>query len=540
MGLKRSLLFGLGVVIIASSYCFANTVIDDFDDGNNKSKIQKYWYFYTDYDNNGTSSIYGVQDKPQFEGGYDGKDGTYGAVMEFTLGDTAGMKDGCKPYVAMGLNFAEGSNASGRYPYDLTGADSISFYIKGDKAFTARLYMELTTVKNWDDFFHSIDVTTSWQHVSIPMKKDAKKGFKQNGWDEDLDLDFDLTKVAKMNFRVRWEENPELTEGTLFIDSVVMVGDAKFPKEGTIKTEDVGTFPSKGLLNNFDGGKKKNTLGFSWYAYDDGTLDGGSSVFTSGYDEETKQLLVDATGGYDNTEGIALSVTLGDMIPNESDPKNPIAPFCGIGTTLGDATNGYFDASSGTGVYLNYKSDIDVDMELVDSTTRNDGIAFHVVLPSTGGEWKQAKALFSAFILPDWVNVDDLTDEQATLNKKVLSKLQFKISGDAKTDANFAIDNIYFDGVSIVGVLPLHKKLAAKGINYIQTSDVIRINFSNTIGNAKVSMINPLGKVVYFKNINNLSRSCSIPLFNNTSGVYVLKIAGNNGLIEVAPINIVK
>lgn len=540
MGSRKSLLFGLGL-LIASSYCVANTVIDDFDDGNSKSKIQKYWYFYTDYDNNGESAIYGEQQKPTFVGGYEGKDGTSGAVMEFTLGDTAGMTDGCKPYVAMGLNFGEGSNASGRYAYDLTGADSISFYVKGDKAFTARLYMELTTVKNYDDFFYSISVTTSWQHVSIAMKKDSKKGFKQMGWDEDQLVDFDLDKVAKMNFRVRWDENKEdLTEGILFIDSIVMHGNAKFPKQGTINPEDIGSFPSKGLLNNFDEGKKKNTLGYSWYGYADTTFPDGTSKFTSGFDYETNQLEVDETGGYDNTEGIALSVTLGDMIENTSDPQNPIAPYVGLGTTLGNASEGYFDASSGSGVYLNYKSDIDVEMELMDNTTRPDGVAFHVVLPSTQGEWKQIKASFSAFILPDWVNVADLTDEEANLDKSALSQLQFKITGDANTDANFAIDNIYFDGVTIVGVLPLNKKLAANGVSYIQTRDLIKINFNNTIGNAKISMINPLGKVVCFKNINNLSRSCSIPLLNSTSGVYVLRIVGSNGLTEVAPIHIVK
>ncbi len=537
MGSRRSFLLGLGV-IIASSYCVADTVIDDFDDGNSKSKIQKYWYFYTDVDNNGQSTIYGTQSKPEFVGEYDGKDGTYGAVMEFTLGDTAGMTDGCKPYVAMGLNFAEGTSASGRYPYDLTGADSISFYVKGDKAFTARLYMELTNVTNWDDFFYSINVTTSWQRVSIAMKKDNKKGFKQNGWEDEY-ADFDLTKVAKMNFRVRWDENPDLKSGELYIDSVVMHGNAKFPKIGAIKPEPVGNFPSKGLLNDFTDGKKKNTLGFSWFAYDDGTLDGGS-VFTSGYDDETDQIIVDETGGYDNTEGIALSVTLGDLIPNSSDPKNPIAPFCGIGTTLGDASKGFFDAGGGSGVYLNYKSDIDVDMELVDSTTRSDGIAFYVVLPSTGGEWMQVKATFSTFVLPDWVSAGDLTDEQAKLNTKVLSKLQFKISGDPNTDANFAVDNIYFDGVPIVGVLPLNKRLANKGINYVQTRDAVKISLSNSIGNAKVSLVNPIGKVVYFKNVNGLSRSCSIPLFNHASGVYVLRIAGSNGMTEVTPINIVK
>ncbi len=538
MGSIRSLLFGIGV-IIASSYCVANTVIDDFDDGNNKSKIQKYWYFYTDVDNNGQSTIFGEQNKPEFFGEYDGKDGTYGAAMEFTLGDTAGMTDGCKPYIAMGLNFAEGTSASARYAYDLTGADSITFWVKGDKAFTARLYMELTTVKNWDDFFYSIDVTTSWQYVSIPMKKDSKKGFKQNGWDEDAVVAFDLTKIAKMNFRVRWDENPDLTDGTLYIDSIVMVGNAKFPKMGTINPTDVGSFPSDGLLNDFADGKKKNTLGFSWFSYMDGS-DGGTSEFTSGYDSETDQLEVDETGGYDGTEGLAVSVTLGDMIENEADPKNPIAPFCGIGTILGDAKNGYFDASSGSGVYLNYKSDIDVEMELVDSTARDPGIAFHVVLPSTQGEWKQVKASFSAFILQDWVNVADLSDEQAALNKEVLSKLQFKITGDASIDGNFSIDNIYFDGVPIVGVLPLNRKLASKGISYVQNHDAIRINFNNKIGNAKVSMINPLGKVVFFKNINNVSRSCAIPLLNNASGVYVLRIVGSDGLTEVAPIHIVK
>lgn len=534
----KCLILGLGV-LIASTYCLANTVIDDFDDGNSKSKIQKYWYFYTDVDNDGTSTIYGVAKNPEFAGEYDGKDGTYGAAMEFNLGDTSGMSSGCKPYVAMGLNFAEGTSTNGRYPYDLTGADSISFYVKGDKAFTARLYMELTTVKNWDDYFYAIDVTTSWQHVTIAMKKDSKKGFKQNGWDDEY-VAFDLTQIAKMNFRVRWDENPDLEDGTLYIDSIVMHGNAKFPKQGTINPEDVGSLPSSEcLLNNFADGKKKNTLGFSWFTYTDNTIE-GTSVFTAGYDDDTKNLELDATGGYDNTEGISISVKLGDMIPNSSDPKNPIAPFVGIGTTLGDETNGFFNAGGGTGIYLNYKSDIEVELELVDTTSRTDGMAFHVVLPTTQGEWKQINAPFSAFVLPDWVNKADLTTAQAELNETCLSKLQIKISGDAKADGNFSLDNIYFDGVSIVSVLPLNQKIYSNGISFVRNRDAIKINFNNLAGSASVSLLNPMGKIVNLQKLNNRFSSCSIPLSGKASGVYILKIAGSSGLIQTRSIHIVK
>jgi hypothetical protein len=59
------------------------------------------------------------------------------------------------------------------------------------------------------------------------------------------------------------------------------------------------------------------------------------------------------------------------------------------------------------------------------------------------------------------------------------------------------------------------------------------------LGNATLSLVDPMGKVVALEKINPNSRACSISLLNKASGVYFLKVASSN-FVETAKIYIAK
>jgi hypothetical protein len=58
------------------------------------------------------------------------------------------------------------------------------------------------------------------------------------------------------------------------------------------------------------------------------------------------------------------------------------------------------------------------------------------------------------------------------------------------------------------------------------------------VDGATISLINTMGKVVASKDINKETMSCTLPLTNNASGVYFLKISSVNGIVETAPVHI--
>lgn len=517
-------------MLLAASYGFSDVMFENFDDGN-ESVVGSYWYYYTDVAPacNGTSTVFGVTEDPVFSLSPDGVEGTSCGYMEFVLGDTAGMINSVQPFVAF-------ENKTEGVYHDFTGTKKITFDIKADKKMKVKFNVITKEVTNSNYYNKKIDVTTAWQTVEILFEKDADLGLTQENWGASTKaVAFNPAQVAGFNWMVRYNENPTIGfSGTIYIDNVTLVGDLKVKMYDEIDTLlPTGSYSGKGLLSDFSGDVFEATVlktGGSWYTYDDGT-----SKFTKGLDGDG-MIAPDENGGVTGG-GISMAYELGTKFLSGTDT---VAPYCGVGFNILDGMNKPYDAvtDKATGLYFEYKSTgAYVDVEFEDNIiTRPAGATWHIKLPPTEGEWVGAKILFSDLVLPKWAK------SAATLRKNALLRINFKMSGAEHQEGTFAIDNVYLTDAELAmnSIRSKATKLANKGIFVKQHNNNINVNIGKQFNDAKVSLINPAGKVVALKSLDTKSRSCSIPMLNNASGVYLLRVTSSNGLIETAPIHIVR
>jgi hypothetical protein len=510
-------------VLLAASFSFSDFLIDDFNDGNNRNEIDAYWYFYDDYSPGGSSI---VNNDPFEEYGIE--DGV--AVMDFTLGDSVDKVDYMLyPFVGMGFNF---DGEDGKTNFDLTGATALKFRAKGDQKFVVKLLIETSNVTDDNKLHHKFEVTQAWREVTVLLEKDPDLGLTQENWGSSSPKrDYDPTKVQKLAFQVRGNENKTLKDGKLYIDDLVLVGNPKIKAWGELDTVSVGTYTGKGLLSDFEGDYPfENKIKGEWYNYTDGEID-GSSAFTKGVDQDGN-LIVDEDGGVSGC-GISVSFLLGEKIEGVDDS---IAPFCGIGTNVTKGGKSYNAKEVGaTGIYFEYKSDLPIVVEVEDSIKRGDGAVYFAKLPSTGGNWAGAVVPFDSLKLPKWVGKG--VAKLATTN---LKKIQFKLTGNPNDEGSFSIDNLYLMNAELVNVKQRIQNLAAKGIKVNQRNNQLNIQLDNRLGDSKISLVNPVGKIVLSKRVSSGARYCTLPLSNRANGVYLLKISSANGNVETLPLNVTR
>jgi hypothetical protein len=537
MLLKRSKMIAVAglYLLLAVSFGFADFLIDDFNDQDNKNEIGTYWYFYNDNDPGGTSEVL----NDPFEDAGVNADGV--AVMEYSLGDSVDKDDYMLyPFVGVGFNFI----GEGTKPYDLTGATAISFDIWADKAMKVKFLVETSDLKSSDDKLHSIlevGKTKEKKTVLLTIDKTLPNALKQEGWGTPKIKTYDPTTNLKIAFQLRGhpDENPTFGKGTsgkLYIDNFTIVGPVKIKKWAELDTVAIGTYKSTdGLLADFSEDEPTiNRLAGEWFIYNDED-NGGTSKFTKGFDpDDEKKFIADEAGGAGGTAGVSMAFELGPKLA--TDEGDSILPYVGIGCNiLKGGRKGYNAKGDGaTGLYLEYKSNIYVNIELEDTVNRGSGVVYHAVLPPTGAKWAGVKIPFDSLKLQQWVT--GTKPELATNN---LKKIQFKLSDGAIKEGNFAFDNLYFTGAKFTGVIARHQRLMNNDINVNQTGNVLKVMFNNMRGvdGANVSLINTIGRVVASKSINMETMSCILPLYNNASGIYLLKISVN-GIVKTAPIHI--
>lgn len=510
-------------LLMTASFVSSDFILDDFNDGNGESALQSYWYFYTDAGNKGTSTVENVAINPPFVGFYEGKDGTFGVQLNFKLGDSTGMEDGVKPYVAFETEFIQGGTI------DFTGVEKIRFDVKGSASVKKIQFCVPTSdVADYNYFQKVVDVSEVWTTQEILFKKDLTLGLRQEPWG--TPASFNPANIQKFLLKVRKNENTSLTTGTLWIDNIVLVGNAKELKRyGQIDTVSPGKFTGGALLSNFDDELPAtlNSLGYYWYSYTDESIQGTSAItrgITDGF------LMADQTGGI---SGGALSVSfvLGNKIVDNA--GNTILPFVGVGTELGTASKPYNAFKAGaSGIYVDYKSDgLFIDVEVEDYNPRPNGVVWFSKLPPTNNAWKGATINFSQLTLTSWAKDIDPID------KMNLLKINFKISDEAIKEGSFSIDNVYLVGAT--GVISPLRNFATKGITASQNNRILTISFDSPeyMSGTTLSLFNSLGKVVTSSTIAAGQRSCSIPLHNAT-GMYVLRVMSKKGTVRTAPLHI--
>lgn len=521
-------------LLMAVSFGFADFLIDDFNDKDNKNEIGSYWYFYNDNDPGGTSTV----TNDPFESSGVNEDGV--AVMEYTLGDSVEKTDyTLYPFVGMGFNFI----GTGKTPYDLTGATAISFDIWADKATKVKFLLETSDCTS-DDKLHSIitaGTTKTNVKVLLEVDKTLTNALKQEGWGKPVIAKYDPTKNLKVAFQLRGNENPTFgkgTKGKLFVDNFNIVGSPKIRKWSELDTVALGTYKSDlGLLSDFSSETPTiNNLKGEWFIYNDKD-NTGTSKFTIGFDpEDDKKFLVNATGGAGGTPGVSMAFELGPKLVTSA--GDSITPYVGVGCNILKGGKKGYDAKTdgATGIYLEYKSAIYVNVEVEDSINRGSGVVYYAVLPPTGTKWAGAKIPFDSLKLPQW-----FSDPAPKLTTSGLRKIQFKLTDGAIKEGTFALDNIYFMGAKFSsGIIARSHKLAKNNIDINQIGNVINVRFNGkaALESGSVSLLNTMGKVVAAKSISKEVNTCSLPLGNNASGVYLLRVTSENGLIETIPVHL--
>lgn len=524
MGFKRSGKISIACIglLLAASFSFADFVIDDFNDGNNRNELDAYWYFYDDTDPGGNSIV----NNDPFED-YGIEDGV--AMMDFSLGDSLDMDDYILyPFVGMGFNF---DGADGNTDFDLTGATALQFRAKADQELVVKLLIETSNVTDDNKLHHKFEVGEAWTTVTVLLEDDPDLGLYQENWGSSSPKKkYDATKVQKLAFQVRGNENKKLKDGILYIDDMVLVGSPKIKAWGELDTVSVDSYSGKGLLADFEGDYPfENKIKGEWYNYTDQEID-GSSDFTQGVDGDGN-LLVDEDGGISGS-GLSVSFLLGDKMEGTDDS---ILPFCGVGTNIIKGGKSYdAEAVGATGIYFEYKSDFPVTVEVEDSIQRADGAVYYAKLPSTEGNWAGALIPFDSLKLPKWVG------SGKALATTHLKKIQFKLSDGAKKEGSFSLDNLYLMDAELVGIKQRIRNLAAKGIKVNQRNNHLNIQLDNRLGDSRISLVNPAGKIVLSRTVSSSVRNYSLPLFNNASGVYLLKISSANGNMETLPLHVIR
>jgi hypothetical protein len=519
---------------MAVSFGFADFLIDDFNDKDNKNEIGTYWYFYDDTKAGGSSSV----TNDPFETGGVNEDGV--AVMEYTFGDSVDKGDYVLyPFVGLGFNFI----GNGKTAYDLTGATAISFDIWADKATKVKFLLETEDLTATDNKLHSIiDVGTTKANkkVTLEIDKTIANALKQENWGTPILKKYDPTKNLKIAFQLRGNENPTFVKGTtgkLYVDNFTIVGSPKIRKWGELDTVALGTYKSDlGLLSDFSSETPTiNNLKGEWFLYNDADNE-GTSKFTNGFDPENpKNFLVNETGGAGGTPGVSLAFELGPKLLSGTDS---ILPYVGVGCNILKGGKKGYDAKTdgATGLYLEYKSNFYVNVEVEDSINRGAGVVFYAVLPPTGTNWAGIKIPFDSLKKPQW-----LEKMVPNLTLTGLRKIQFKLSDGAIKEGTFAFDNVYFMGAKFSsGIIARSHKLINNNIGIDQIGNVINVRFNgkSALEGGSVSLLNTMGKVVATKSINKEVNTCTLPLGNNASGVYLLRVTSENGLVETIPVHL--
>ena len=140
-----------------------------------------------------------------------------------------------------------------------------------------------------------------------------------------------------------------------------------------------------------------------------------------------------------------------------------------------------------------------VRLEVYANVFSIDGEVHYIDLPYTGPEYRKgATVQFSKLVLPQWNGVVPVA-----LDVTQLKKLQWTVQDAPGTTGEVAIDNVYFLVARII--FPISAKPikfrrnpvnAMDGISTSIINGALRINVTQEISNASVTLVNTMGSVV--------------------------------------------
>ena len=185
-------------------------LVDDFEDGDNESKIGDYWYTYDDKGNNGASVITTpLNDEENIIPGRVNNGSNYALQVNYTLDKGEYEYD---PYVGWGLHIAP-DDANARF-------GGITYWYKGG---AHEVHIETSDVLDYDVHLAKMPASRTWKQAVVRFKD-----LVQGGWG--AEVPFEAKNIMAISFQAKGNRTKVVSD-SLFIDNIYLQDSSEVEKD---------------------------------------------------------------------------------------------------------------------------------------------------------------------------------------------------------------------------------------------------------------------------------------------------------------------
>lgn len=185
-------------------------LVDDFEDGDNESKIGDYWYTYDDKGNNGASVITTpLNDEENIIPGRVNNGSNYALQVNYTLDKGEYEYD---PYVGWGLKIAP-DDANARF-------GGITYWYKGG---AHEVHIETSDVLDYDVHLAKMPASRTWKQAVVRFKD-----LVQGGWG--AEVPFEAKNIMAISFQAKGNRTKVVSD-SLFIDNIYLQDSSEVEKD---------------------------------------------------------------------------------------------------------------------------------------------------------------------------------------------------------------------------------------------------------------------------------------------------------------------
>ena len=185
-------------------------LVDDFEDGDNESKIGDYWYTYDDKGNNGASVITTpLNDEENIIPGRVNNGSNYALQVNYTLDKGEYEYD---PYVGWGLQIAP-DDANARF-------GGITYWYKGG---AHEVHIETSDVLDYDVHLAKMPASRTWKQAIVRFKD-----LVQGGWG--AEVPFEAKNIMAISFQAKGNRTKVVSD-SLFIDNIYLQDSSEVEKD---------------------------------------------------------------------------------------------------------------------------------------------------------------------------------------------------------------------------------------------------------------------------------------------------------------------